>query len=1363
MEPSLQTLFSRLEHLTEQFRELREGVHKAVDIASRDPEMALTRARKVLEYVIRDVYQRRLKEPPGTRPLENLLQRLVKDGHFPDRLDAYANTIRKLGNVGTHAFGEKVTGDDVYQSLSQLTSILEWYFEQERPDAVVGQPAREQPPPPPDPVEPPEPLAGPAPGAAAAVVPKGLRSFDAQDADFFLDLLPGPRDRAGLPESIRFWKHRIEGRDEPAFPVGVLYGPSGCGKSSLVKAGLLPRLAGHVLPVYVEATAEDTEARLLHGLRRRCPALSADLALAAALAALRQGRALRPGQKVFLVLDQFEQWLHARRGEGDTELARALRQCDGEHVQCLVLVRDDFWMALTRFMQELQSDLVPGQNTAVVDLFDLRHARKVLTAFGRAFGALPETLSRGQEAFLDQAVVGLSQDGRVISVRLALFADMMKGKAWTGATLKALGGTEGVGVTFLEETFSSPVASRKNRLHQEAARSVLGALLPEQACDIRGTMRSRDRLREASGYARRPQDFEALLRILDGETRLITPADPEGRDEGRGMRDEPEAGTPLSSLIPLPSSLRYYQLTHDYLVPALRDWLTRKQKETRRGRAELLLADRAAVCNVRPEGRQLPSLVQWLQIRWHTRKRNWTPPQRQMMARAGRYHAVRGALVAGLLAVATAAGLLVRERLDEQRKATHAAGLVQGLVNADTTQVPALVGQMADYRKWVDPLLREEYARTAANSRPKLHASLALLPADASQVAYLYGRLLDAGPAETPVLRDALAPHTEQLVDRLWAVVQSPGKESQRLRAAAALARYDPASAKWAKAREAVANDLVTAPAVYLAVWMDALRPVGEKLLPPLSAVYRDATRRETERWLATAVLADYAADNPQLLADLLLDADEKQFAVLYPKLQAQGGPGLPLLAGELDKKLPPDLPSSDERRERLAKRQANAAVALLRMNEPAKVWPLLRRGSEPDDPRVRSYLIHRLGPLGADGGALVRRLDGEPDISARRALVLSLGGYGDKGLLPETRKALLPKLRDAYRTAPDPGLHAAAEWLLRTWRQEAWLKQVNDRWAGDREGREERLESIRQSLSTEEAKAPPQWYVNGQGQTMVVIPGPVEFLMGSPYTEAGRGGDEQQHRRRISRTFAIAAKPVTVRQYREFCKGYKVRKEAAPTEDCPVHWTDWHMAAAYCNWLSEREGIPPDQWCYETGPHGRVTRLKENYLGRTGYRLPTEAEWEYACRAGAATSRHFGESEELLKEYAWYLPNGRERSRPVGGKKPNDLGLFDLHGNVWAWCQERYKAYPEASGDGAVEDEEDILEVKDGDIRVLRGGSFNNHAVAVRSANRSRYAPAGRDIYVGFRPARTLATPARKSHTPVRRAGPACLSFVPG
>ncbi len=463
-------------------------------------------------------------------------------------------------------------------------------------------------------------------GRTVKIVPKGLRSFDRHDADFFLELLPGPRDRNGLPDSLRFWKLRIESTDpDTTFGVGLIYGPSGCGKSSLVKAGLLPRLARDVLPVYIESTPDETEARLLRGIRKACPELGTGLDLVDSLAALRRGHVLGPSQKLLLVLDQFEQWLFARRSDPNPELVAALRQCDGQHVQAVVMVRDDFWMAATRFMRDLEVRIVEGENSAAVNLFDLLHSRRVLAAYGRAYGLLPEKpseLTADQRAFLEQSVAGLAHDGKVISVRLALFAEMVKGKPWTTATLKDVGGIQGIGVRFLDETFSAATGPPDHRLHQRAAQAVLKALLPGAGADIKGQMRSELELRDASGYAGRPRDFEDLIGILDRELRLITPTDPEGSTGATQSGD--------------PSGQRFYQLTHDYLVPSLREWLTRKQRETRRGRAEVRLAERAAIWEARPESRHLPSLPEWISIRTLSRRADWTDPQRRMMRRAGR-------------------------------------------------------------------------------------------------------------------------------------------------------------------------------------------------------------------------------------------------------------------------------------------------------------------------------------------------------------------------------------------------------------------------------------------------------------------------------------------------------------------------------------------------------------------------------------------------------------------------------------------------------------------------------------------------------------------------------------------------------
>jgi formylglycine-generating enzyme required for sulfatase activity len=1296
------------------------------------------------------------------------------------------------------------------------------------------------------------------------IVPKGLRSFDEHDADFFLELLPGPRDRDGLPDSIRFWKRKIEQIDpDLTFKVGLIYGPSGCGKSSMVKAGLLPRLGKHVLPVYLEATPEETEARLLKGLRKVCPELPRGLGLVDSVAILRRGRILPPCRKVLLVVDQFEQWLFARRGEENTELVAALRQCDGEHLQAVVMVRDDFWLAASRFMRDLEVRLVEGENSALVDLFDPRHAKKVLMAFGRAYGALSETfgdLSRDQDSFLDQSICGLAQDGKIISVRLALFAEMVKGKPWTPVTLKEVGGTEGIGLTFLEETFSASTAPPEHRFHQKAVQAVLKALMPETGTDIKGQMRSRHQLLEASGHANRPRDFDDLIHILDPELRLITPTDPEGKEDATASQEK--AGE------------KYYQLTHDYLVHSLRDWLTRKQKETMRGRAELLLADRAAVWNARPENRQLPSLSQWFNIQWWTQQNNWTPPQRKMMRIATRYHLVRGMSLGLLLAVATATGWAIREQVVAQRKATQAAGLVQRVLDAETAQVPGVVGEMAEYRKWTDPLLRQENGKAANNPRQKLHASLALLPVDAAQVDYLYPRLLDAEPHEVPVIRDALVPHKGSLLDKLWAVAEQPrkGQESQRLRAASALAKYDPDSPRWGTAGALVVNDLVQENPVFLGQWSEAFRPVRNRLLSRLSEIFRDhQPERTAERSLATNLLADYISDQSQLLADLLMDADEKQFPVIYPKFDEQGERGLSFLAEEVSKELVPvrtewtvrfhkwekmdqnnapaeweavlkspildelrmsrlnihgatepappptqmvpkdyfaavattevTLGDSDyvlsatfddgvrvwldnelvieywgpnspttksvtvrrkpgrhvikvdfiqiegryaldvglgiheEAKEKLAKRQANAAVALLRMHQPAKVWPLLKHKP---DPRVRSYLIHRLGPLRVDAATVLEKLESESDITIRRALILSLGEYGENELSPENRQALLPGLQAMYRTATDPGIHSAAKWLLRTWKQEAWLKQVNEEWAKNQEQREKRLDGITQTLAKDNEKTPPQWYINGQGQMMVVIPGPMEFVMGSPPTEAGRHDDEVQHKRRIGRTFALAASAVTAEQFQQFEKGYAPPAVNSRMAEFPVVGISWYMAAKYCNWLSQEEKIPADQWCYDI--NGEDIKLRSNYLSLTGYRLPTESEMEYSTRAGAATSGYYGETDELLPKYAWYNKNSKERTWPVGTLKPNDLGLFDVQGNVFTWCQESVKPYPSVTGEAAAEDQEDGPVVNGAVGRVLRGGSFDAQASYVRSASRISNVPAFRAYDFGFRPARTFA-----------------------
>jgi formylglycine-generating enzyme required for sulfatase activity len=265
-----------------------------------------------------------------------------------------------------------------------------------------------------------------------------------------------------------------------------------------------------------------------------------------------------------------------------------------------------------------------------------------------------------------------------------------------------------------------------------------------------------------------------------------------------------------------------------------------------------------------------------------------------------------------------------------------------------------------------------------------------------------------------------------------------------------------------------------------------------------------------------------------------------------------------------------------------------------------------------------------------------------------------------------------------------------------------------------------------------------------------VIIPGPVESWMGSPRTEAERffgpeGTSERRHHRRIGRSFALAAHEVTVEQFLKFLSDHDYSKPLGLTPEHPINTVTWFDAAGYCNWLSEAEGIPEDQWCYEPNAmkqYAAGMRVKPDALTLHGYRLPTEAEWEYACRAGVADARYYGESKELLSRHAWHTLTSLDRIMALPGSfRPNDLGLFDMLGNALEWCADPRSLY--TSGTRG-EPKEDNLYIRDfrgiGDTpdRLLRGGSYLYQPGAVRSAYCYWNRPAFRSYDVGLRPART-------------------------
>jgi len=236
----------------------------------------------------------------------------------------------------------------------------------------------------------------------------------------------------------------------------------------------------------------------------------------------------------------------------------------------------------------------------------------------------------------------------------------------------------------------------------------------------------------------------------------------------------------------------------------------------------------------------------------------------------------------------------------------------------------------------------------------------------------------------------------------------------------------------------------------------------------------------------------------------------------------------------------------------------------------------------------------------------------------------------------------------------------------------------------------------------------------------LVLIP-KGEFLMGSSASDSVADDAKPQRRVRITRPFYLGRYEVTQQEYERVMGRNPSRYKGGRN---PVEGVSWFNAVRFCNKLSENERLPQ---------YYKIHGEDVSSSGGSGYRLPTEAEWEYACRAGTTTRYCFGDSEAGLWEYAWFNDNLRKTTHPVGQNKPNAWGLYDVHGNVWEWCEDWYGAdyYRDSPTD-------DPPGPPEGSERVFRGGSWSSDAAALcRSAFRCSLPPTLDSIGLGFRVAR--------------------------
>ena len=482
---------------------------------------------------------------------------------------------------------------------------------------------------------------------------------------------------------------------------------------------------------------------------------------------------------------------------------------------------------------------------------------------------------------------------------------------------------------------------------------------------------------------------------------------------------------------------------------------------------------------------------------------------------------------------------------------------------------------------------------------------------------------------ESPDERTPHWQHRQFCAAQLLASIDSPGMPS--------------VDARWEKSADVIAWQLVDACSKRLHHFdrlERSMRPVSKFLVPHLTPylvprlmkMFREKVE-DVHAGVAVPLLASYTNNDIDARTSFYLVATDSQKEILIKSADelsqnvlwdvVRGNPkidGIELNGTEQD------------RRRGLA-----AALLLARPDtrNSDELWHLL--GFSPD-PTMRTVLIHDLRATRVPVAKIAIRLQRERDSGIVRSLLQALGEYGADD--PDVTGPLRDSITKLFRDDPDSGVHSSSEWLLRRWGDIDTIKRIQKAGSSDH--------PVGELAGT-------QWMTTTEGHTLVLIDGKKELAIG--------------------RRFLMSTKEVTIGQLLKYDPGKYVNREYGPTDDCPANVVLWKTAHLYCNWLSRAEGLeavyPVD------GEVGSSWLPDFEHLARPGYRLPTAAEWEFACRAGTTTVASIGNDKSYAGKFAWLASDSwnsadqRWISSPVGRLKPNDWGLFDMNGNAAEWCDD--------------------------------------------------------------------------------------------
>ena len=643
-----------------------------------------------------------------------------------------------------------------------------------------------------------------------------------------------------------------------------------------------------------------------------------------------------------------------------------------------------------------------------------------------------------------------------------------------------------------------------------------------------------------------------------------------------------------------------------------------------------------------------------------------------------------------------------------------AKAVVSGVLFAEGKALLKALEKSDEFISRTSSIYHQELEMMDKTDPRRVNAILGLRGQDPQLNIELCDHMLNAKVSNLLVIIKRLEPFKKPLVDIVLdkiKVVDSDGL----LRIAGALAIWDPDNSGLVDYLPKICEKLIAENKLLLSDWIEVYRPLGDKLYPLLLPKIARKENVASERYFATALCSEFVRNDCSKLFDLMLACEPQNAILIMEKMLPLKNEMLQIVRKTRSESY---LAAGFEQDLRFQDRQGVAAAIQISLGDDSGFSVFS------SDLTAKSKCMLMLGCLNVAPSRIMDQIKKTSDIASKRSLVIALGDLSLESVDAKIRNDWSGMFLDMYLNNPDSGLHGALDWLLRK------------RWGLEKEC--DRIIEVLKSKPNIEKK----WFVNSMGQTFVVVGGPVRYTMGSPYDEPLRYDSEEYHPRYISKSIAVGQKEVTINEFLALIPEQRYIEKYAKTPDTAMCCISWYDCARYCNLLTEKEFSKED--CVylpnEEGLYDQGMKIVDEPLKKKGYRMPTEAEFEFFHRGGSTKAFYHGSDYRLLDRYGFFAGNSQNQLWPVGTLRPNDFGLFDTGGNAFEWCLDIYEGYYDLKG----EDEDFFMQLQDRNIssnisRCLRSGCFYSEISAVRSADRHNAKPDDRSNSRGLRLVRSL------------------------